>query len=273
MDAEGLKDEPADAATPATAPSILDLMGKAPFTEVTSARIAMGRLVNPLFYGIDPGQIPLAAPELTMRVTKPGLHVALHRERGRGERQAGTAIDGLLLPAREFEIIPISVEMLRRRTAAKTLIAQVDTSYSEVKLAKAERSGLHALESKRERLSQLIADYDSRFDRLAVLRRHLKAPGRAHFSQSNLRMRGMEAIHSWLEMLDVLAVNEGWSNSQRMAMEIALANNIFLGAQREKIRRYEQLLQLSLLYLTERRNLAGGRRHQIQKTLAKPASS
>lgn len=224
--------------------------------------VAFGRFVKPEMYDVF-GDYDLSAvtePESAWmnpdNLTRPLFNPT------RDERSL--VVDNIGLNAYEYGILVRSPEGLGRSAVSRVLGAN---DIDEERLAASERGRIHAFENKHEKMFEHTQKLRERRTEIKELHREAKKPGYAHKTEEWMKQHLSAAWQEFQIILDVTHTQRGWTDEQRQRAQAALISRLTQGSQRDRVKHWQEMLQLADNYLGARITLFSNRIRQVGKEL------
>lgn len=209
-------------------------------------KVAFGRFVKPEMYDMF-GEYDFAEinDQEKAWLTPRRIHENLFNRR----YDDPCVVDRLALNGYEYKIIARSPEHLAE-TAFSTTLAADDVT--EDRLAAAERSGLHVLESKQEAMIEHVQKLNLSKADIQKLSNLARQPGYAHVNQETMKLLINNAWTEFKTMLEVVHIQRKWTDDQRHKAETSLIHYLTQGAQTQRVKHWKTMLSLANAYLSSR---------------------
>jgi hypothetical protein len=190
---------------------------------------------------------------------------------GGSKRLDGLYVDGVLLNAYEFNLIPRSPRALGRASMSRVL---GDNEVTQEAIERSKRGRVHALEGKRDYMGRHMLLLDARKVHIADLQKAAARPGYTVLpgqTAQHMKILFGEAWQEFTTILDVLQTRREWTDTKRNAANSALINYLTVGPQNQRVGHWQQMLELSRTYLLARTNLFRVRMNQTTDLIAELA--
>ena len=177
-------------------------------------------------------------------------------------------VDGLALNSIEYSSILIHKPTFVGRIAARAAAARTESNpirQEEVVVS----APLHALERVHERHTRIVKNYSIEADRLQRMKEYARTPSYARTNETTLRILGTEILTgSFHNLLDVVALQRGWSDPEIKGARQLLARRLFEGPQRDRVGNWRVMLGGTIQYTDRKKALFTQRLHVIESGIA-----
>lgn len=225
--------------------------------------VAFGKFVKPEMYDVF-GDYDLSNLSDTEKVwmTADRIGEALFRP-PRNER--ALIVDSIGLNPYEYGILARSPMGLARHALSHVL---QDNDLDDERMAASQRGQVHILESKRDPMSEHVEKLRAARHDVQALHGEAKKPGYAHKTDMWMKEHLSTAWLEFQTMLDVMRVQRGWNDETSGRAQAALINYLSQGSQRDRVKHWKEMIELSENYLRARIILFSGRIREIDNKLS-----
>lgn len=222
-------------------------------------RAAFGRVPHSNFFGIDPDMLRVEiSDEDINRVQPENLRSALFCD-------SELSFGGVAFGPAEYEVIVRNEDSFEAAIGARALKASQLENNLERRHQKAERSKLHAYESKIERLDVMLKGLEQERVGLGRLLKEMQSPKFAHMSEAELRILATSVWElSFKNILHVAAQSNGWDTETADKAEKALTYQMTSKDYKANYRYWKTMTKVALEYATVRQRLTSRNKTNIE---------
>jgi len=225
-----------------------------------AARNAFARVPTLDYFGVDASLFDLVTPEAE-QLSDP--HAVLS---GLFNAKSPHAVDGVVLGAAEYSVVPRNLDALTRQVGARTLRAQVEDPRTDSdRISKSERSGAHALESKLPKLRNLYRVYGEQVLLLNWMQKEIKNHWMAHTNELDMRTKAVTTRGIFDGMFMAIADSEKWNSDTRKSVDAAHQESLLTGTFANKKQYWREMVDVAKTYTEAKRTLVYLRGTAIKK--------
>lgn len=242
-------------------PKIESVVEKPELQRKFKKRNAFGGAIDLDYYGFKPERVEDVTEDDLAKVDIEYLQSVLINGRGQ------YSVSGLSLNPLEYTAIVRNPQAFGRAITARTFAAREQEPDLDRRKDAAVRSSEHAFDSKDEVMTKMLTGYMQEEEQLKRLRKEMNSPGYAHMSEVQLRGLVSSAMNiSFKNLLDTVAVQEGWDNETRENADNALIKMLLTGKQQDKVNYWKNLTDLNLNWNHAKQVLTRQRLAQIRRS-------
>jgi hypothetical protein len=240
-------------------------MQQLPFDQPVSKRVAFGGFVKPENYDIygDYDFDTLSDVEKAWMNPDKLRSILMPMEKG---NNTSISVDGVLLNQTEYSIIVRSPNQLGIYAVANVL---KDKDLTDDVIQAGNRARIRILSQKEEAMSFHKDRIKENRTLLRELRKEISTPGFAHKTPERMKQLTSVAWNEYMNILDVLRVQREWNDEKHNQAKTALTYYLTQGAQKDRVKHWDEMTELADQYMTVRISLFTNRVRKVQAEIDK----
>jgi len=240
-------------------------MQQLPFDQPASKRVAFGGFVKPENYDIygDYDFDTLSDAEKAWMNPDKLRSILMPEEKG---SNTDLAVDGILLNPTEYSKIVRSPNHLGVY-AINTVLKDKDLTNDVMQSGN--RNRIRMLAQKENEMSTHRDLIKENRTLLRELRKEISMPGFAHKTPERMMQLTSVAWNEYMNILDVLRIQRGWDDEKHNQAKTALTYYLTQGAQKDRVKHWDEMTELADQYMTVRISLFTNRVRKVQTEIDK----
>jgi hypothetical protein len=240
-------------------------MQQLPFDKPAQKLVAFGGFVKPENYDIYGDYDFETLTESQIAWMNPDKLRSILISQGRGSN-TDLAVDGVLLNQTEYSKIVRSPNHLGVY-AINTVLKDKDLSNDVMQSGN--RNRIRVLAQKEDEMSTHRDLIKENRTLLRELRKEISMPGFAHKTPERMMQLTSVAWNEYMNILDVLRIQRGWSDEKHQQAKTALTFYLTQGAQKDRVKHWDDMTTLADQYMTVRISLFTNRVRKVRALIDK----